>query len=162
MKIMKIDDINSYSKKVNFIFGEVESFCESIEIESLDARKKGKIDQDIEDIVKKIKNIKNTKDDDNKVTKENALIFFYQHAINFLTTNQVDKIGPISEKFISNIVAVSKNERVVHHSHVTGEIIGHAHNFCKEKVRENYYTIAVIAHNQFRFDLFLFLTEYSP
>ena len=40
---------------------------------------------------------------------------------------------------------------------MTGKIIGHAHEYCNFQVRENYYTIPAIAHNQFRFDFFLFL-----
>ena len=43
---------------------------------------------------------------------------------------------------------------VIHHSHVTGEIIGYAHNFCNKKVRETQNQIPVFAHNLFSFDLF--------
>ena len=45
---------------------------------------------------------------------------------------------------------------------MTGKIIGHAHEYCNYQVRENYYTIPVIAHNQFRFDFFLFLKGLRP
>ena len=40
---------------------------------------------------------------------------------------------------------------------MTGNIIGYAHTFCNKKVRENYYSIPVIAHNLFRFDFFFFI-----
>ena len=53
----------------------------------------------------------------------------------------------MSEKFLSNIIAIAKDQRVIHHSHVTGKIIGYGHNFCNEKCRENHSTIPVIAHN---------------
>ena len=57
---------------------------------------------------------------------------------------------------------MQKDKKVVHHSHVRGKIIGYAHDFCNEKCRENYFTIPVIAHNQFRFDFFCFLKGIRP
>ena len=77
----------------------------------------------------------------------------------------MDKIGgefPILQKFLSNMIATAKNKTAIHHSHVTGKIIGYVHDFCNERVRENYYTIPVHAHNQFRFDFFLFLKGFRP
>ena len=40
---------------------------------------------------------------------------------------------------------------------MTGKIVGYAHSFCSEKVRENYYKIPVVAHNLFRFDFFFLM-----
>ena len=60
------------------------------------------------------------------------------------------------------MIAIAKNQRVIHHSHVTGKILGYAHYFCNQKCKENYYTIPVMAHNQFRFDFFLFLKGIRP
>ena len=48
------------------------------------------------------------------------------------------------------------NKHVIHHSHITGEVIGLAHGFCNRKVRENN-NISVIAHNPFGFDFFFLL-----
>ena len=45
---------------------------------------------------------------------------------------------------------------------MTGKIIGFAHNFCNLKCKEKYHTIPVLAHNQFRFDFFLFLKGIRP
>ena len=78
---------------------------------------------------------------------------------------ETDKIKgeiPISNKFLSNMYAISKNRKVIHHSHVTGKITGFAHYFCNQRCRENYYMIPVFAHNQFRFDFFLFLKGIRP
>ena len=58
--------------------------------------------------------------------------------------------------------AISKNRKVIHHFHVTGKIIGFAHDFCNQKCKENYYAIPVFTHNQFRFDFFLFLKGIRP
>ena len=38
---------------------------------------------------------------------------------------------------------------------MTGKIIGYAHSFCNQKVRENKNIISVIAHNLLRFDFFV-------
>ena len=81
----------------------------------------------------------------------------YQHAIKFLPNDKIDPSFPMSQKFIQNLHHIFTNRSVVHHSHLTGNIIGFAHEYCNSQVRENYYNIPVIAHNQFRFDFFLFL-----
>ena len=60
------------------------------------------------------------------------------------------------------MIAISKNKNVIHHSYITVKVIGYAHEFCNEQTRENYYTIQVFAHNQFRFDFFLFLKGIRP
>ena len=68
----------------------------------------------------------------------------------------------MSEKFLLNLYHIHTSKPVIHHSHVTGNIIGFAHEYCNSQVRENYYNIPVIAHNQFRFDFFLFLKGLRP
>ena len=45
----------------------------------------------------------------------------------------------------------------LHHSHVTGEVIGYVHDFCNLKVRENKDLISCITHNFFGFDIYFFL-----
>lgn len=71
----------------------------------------------------------------------------YLKFIDFLTTEKL-KGAPISNKFISNRNAILFNKNCVHHSHINGEIIGHAQKFCNEKVRENYYKIPVVTHTK--------------
>ena len=101
-------------------------------------------------------------DDENRATREKTIAFLYQNAICFLPTEMVEGNFPMFEKFLYNMIAVFNNKRVIHHSHVTGKIVGYAHEFCNERVRENYYTIPVFAHNQFRFDFSLFLKGLRP
>ena len=60
------------------------------------------------------------------------------------------------------MIAVFNNKHVINHSYVTGKILGYAHGFCNERVRENYYTIPVFAQNQFRFDFSLFFKGLRP
>ena len=86
---MNIDNFESYSKKVNQILVELDSFCDSIECESKIASKKGKKNLEVENIVKKIKKINTKKDDENKATKEKTIAFLYQHAISFLLTDKI-------------------------------------------------------------------------
>ena len=43
---------------------------------------------------------------------------------------------PLSKKFIENLIGIKNVGYVIHHSHVTGEIIVFAHPYCNEKVRE--------------------------
>ena len=45
----------------------------------------------------------------------------------------------------------------LHHSHVTGEVKGYAHDFCNWIVRENKDVVPCIAHNFFKFDMFFLL-----
>ena len=49
------------------------------------------------------------------------------------------------------------DKHVIHHSHITWEIIGYAYGFCNRKVRENKTSIIVNAHNLFGFDIFFLL-----
>ena len=86
---MNIDNFELYSKKVNQILVELDSFCDSIECESKIASKKGKKNLEVEKIVKKIKKINTKKDDENKATKEKTIAFLYQHAISFLPTDKI-------------------------------------------------------------------------
>ena len=63
----------------------------------------------------------------------------------------------LSNNFLANVCNIIFGREVIHHSHIAGEIIGYAHNFCNQKVRQNKNQISVIAHNLFGFDyIFLF------
>ena len=89
---------------------------------------------------------------------DKIIAFLYSNLMSFARTSKVNGI-PISKKFISNISSILKNTHCVHHSNVTGDIIGYSHTFCNRKARENCYRIPVIAHNLFRFDFFFFLVK---
>ena len=45
----------------------------------------------------------------------------------------------------------------LHHFHVTGKILGCAHDFCNMKVRENQNQFSCIVHNFLGFDMFFLL-----
>ena len=63
----------------------------------------------------------------------------------------------MSKNFIENLKGIMKNKTHIHHSHITGEVIGYAHSCCNLKVRENKPKITVVAHNLFRLYFFLLL-----
>ena len=76
---------------------------------------------------------KTSNQDDGKATKEKTIGFLYQHAINFLPTDKIKGNFPISDKFLPNMIFIFKNQSVLHHSHVTGKIIGYASWTWKKK-----------------------------
>ena len=70
--------------------------------------------------------------------------------VNFYKTDKV-KCIPLLINFKDNFIGIEDD--VIHHSQVTGEIIGKR----KEKVRENYFKIPVVVHNLFKFQFFFLL-----
>ena len=67
------------------------------------------------------------------------------------------------ETFITNSFFVNAHHLIklkvhLHHSHITGKIIGY--DFCNARVKENNIEMLIIAHNQFSFDLNYFIKTY--
>ena len=81
--------------------------------------------------------------------------FVYERIMNF-GSNENIKGAIISENFLSNVDNLIHWKHVIHHSHITGEVVGYAHSFYNFKVRENKNQISVVAHNLFGFDFFFF------
>ena len=48
----------------------------------------------------------------------------------------------------------------LHHSHVTGEIIGNCHDFCNWKIRENKDIVSLIGHDFLGFNIFYMVKGY--
>ena len=49
----------------------------------------------------------------------------------------------------------------LHHSHITGKILGYSHDFCNANVTEKTRSeIPFVAHNFFGFDIFYYLKTY--
>ena len=67
-------------------------------------------------------------------------------AFDTITTNNVFR----------NVHRMIKFKVHLHHSHVTGKIVGYAHDFCSWQVRENKTEISIFAGNLFGFDAFFF------
>ena len=59
-----------------------------------------------------------------------------------------------TKDFFKNVRNLLYGSHVIHHSHVTGEIIGYSHDSRNKKVRKNESMIPVFAQNLFSFDFF--------
>ena len=139
---------------LKFWFNKNKKVLETTQEQRLQFVQNGKTNPEINEIVKKIKQINTSKKDQNEATKEKTIGFLYKTAINFSLTDKISGNFPMSARFLQNMIFIHTNQLAIHHSHVTEKIIGYAHKYCNLQIRENYYMIPVIAHNQFRFDFF--------
>ena len=116
MVAMGIDNFEHYSQKLNKILDSLNSFCAGINCESSTFCHPN---PEIDEIIEKTKKIKTHKDDDGKANKEKTIVFLYKHSMDFIPTDKVKGDLLISGKFLSNMIAIVKNQTVIHHSHVT-------------------------------------------
>ena len=65
-----------------------------------------------------------------------------------------------TNSFFVNAHHLIKMKVHLHHSHITGKIIGYAHDFCNARVKENNIEIPIIVYNLFSFDLYYFIKGY--
>ena len=159
---MGISTFDIYLNKIKKILDSVDDFCEDIEHENRISILEEKPNPELDDTIQQIKNIKIKAEYDREVTKKKVIGFLYLKSIHFLPTDKISTDFLDSEKFLNNLFFIYYDHHAVHHSHVIGKIIGHAQEYCNHQVREHFYTIPVIAHNQFRFDFFLFLKGLRP
>lgn len=87
---------------------------------------------------------------------DKIISFIYSTLIKFVETDQV-KGMPMSKIFVDNSKGIMRNKTHIHHSLVSGKIIGYVHSYCNYRVRENKPKLSIIAHNLFRFDFFFLL-----
>ena len=159
---MGISNFQIYFRKINKILDNFDGFCSDLESKNRISLVQEKPNPELDETVRQIKNIKIKGEEDKVVTKKKVLDFLYKKLIHFLPTDKIATDFIVSEKFLVNLLFIYTDRHVVHHSHLTGKIIGHAHEYWNFQVKENYFTILVIAHNQFRFDFFLFLKGLRP
>ena len=82
--------------------------------------------------------------------------FFYQKVMCFPTTDfECDTVA--TNNLFESVHKLLSVKIHLHHSHVTGEIIGYTHDFCNWIVRENKDVVSCIAHNFFKFDFYFLL-----
>lgn len=86
----------------------------------------------------------------------NKIIGFVYTNIMKFPKNVFVNNGMFSNNFLENVCSIIFGIEVIHHPSITGKIIGYAHSFCNQKVRENKNQISVIAHTLFGFDFFYF------
>ena len=108
----------------------------------------------------KIKNImKNTNGNKNPRFKLKVYAFFYDAMIDFPQSNLMyDTIT--TNNFFRNVHRLIKVKVHLHHSRITGNILGYAYDIYKWNVCENKSEIAMITHNLCGFDMFFFIKGY--
>ena len=99
----------------------------------------------------KIKNIRWDNRKDQKILQ--IISFVYSRIMDFPPNNFEIKTV-ITKTFLDDVKNILLASHVIHHSHVTGNIIGYMHDFCNKKIRENQNPIPVFAHNLFSFNFF--------
>ena len=81
------------------------------------------------------------------------IAYIYHGIIDFPKSNF--KYEALSTKyFFRHFYRLIKSKIHLHHSHITGKILGYTHDFCNLTVQENKTEVAVIAHNLMKFDAF--------
>ena len=65
-----------------------------------------------------------------------------------------------TNNFFRNVHGLMKVKVHLHHSHITGKILGYAHDFCNLNFHEIKSQIPMIAYNLFGFDMFFFIKGY--
>ena len=85
--------------------------------------------------------------------------FVYDMLVYFLNSDIQYETFTIGWFFI-NVHRLIKMKIHLHHSHITGKILGYAHEFCNTNVtKKGAPDIPVIAHNLFGFDLYYFIKK---
>ena len=96
------------------------------------------------------------------VYKFNLKVYAFVHdKIVFLRQSEIEYDTITTDKFFIHVHRLIKGKVRLHHSHITGEILGYSYDFCNtvviEKTRPE---IPFVAHNCFGFDIFYFLKTY--
>ena len=115
------------------------------------------------DDIRDIKNTINQTEIKNALMTSRGSIFKFNLKVYAYVYDQLI-IFPSSEieyEFFSHVHRLIRGKVHLHHSHITGEIIGYAHHFCNTAFIERCTTkIPFVAHNFFGFDLFYFMKAY--
>ena len=86
--------------------------------------------------------------------------FLYDSLMDFPEV-KFDEIKTVTAKaFMINLHRIINCKVHIHHSHVTGEIIGYVHDFCNWKIRENKNLIPLIGCNFLGFDIYFMVKGY--
>ena len=82
------------------------------------------------------------------------LITFVYYSIIDFPDNKFEIKTVVTKNFFNSVNDLLFGSYVIHHSHVTGEIVGYAHDFRNKKLRETQNLIPVFTHHLFSFDFF--------
>ena len=109
-----------------------------------------------EEIFLEIENmeIRNMKWENRKDLKLNKIISFVYLSLMDFPNNKFEIKTVPAKEFFRSVRGLTYGAYVIHHSHVSGQIIGYAHDFCNKKIRKNQTLILLFAHNLFSFCFF--------
>ena len=127
---MGIHNFDDYFKIVKKVLDNVDEFCASLKTENRSSIARGETNDKTKDIVEKIKKIDTAKNQREEVSKKKTIGYLYKNSIKFLPNEKILGDFPLSATFLQNLIFIHKNEFVIRHSHVTGKIVGYAHEFC--------------------------------
>ena len=82
--------------------------------------------------------------------------FVYQRLMDF-PQRRFDYETLAANKLFDSVQKIINVKTHLHHSHITGKIIGYAHDFCNAKVRENKDVLTCIAYNFVGFDMYFLI-----
>ena len=102
--------------------------------------------------------VKNARWENRKDFKLNKVLTFVYSTIMDFPVNKFEIKTVATKHFFNNFRDLIYGGYVTHHSHVTGEAIGYAQDFCHKNIRENHNLIPVFIHNLFSF-YFFFVVE---
>ena len=88
-----------------------------------------------------------------KTSHVKIILFVYREIFDFPGYDQEINVF-LSKNVLDSALNLMFNDVVIHHSHISGNIIEYVHDFCNQKVKENKQTTSAFAHNLFRFDFF--------
>ena len=97
-----------------------------------------------------------------EVYKFNLKVYaFVYDTLTFLPKTDIEYDTVTSDCFFVHVHRLIKGKNHLHHSHVTGEILGYAHDFYNTTVIEKTKCeIPLIAHNFFGFDIFYYIKTF--
>ena len=113
-----------------------------------------------EKIILEIENteIRNMKWENRKDLKLKKIIDFVYLSLMDFPNNKFEIKAVPTKEFFPNVRDLICGGYVIHHSHMSGQMIGYTHDFCNKKIRQNQTLIPVFAHNLFSFD-FIFVVK---
>ena len=97
---------------------------------------------------------------DQKISKfsQQLYAFVYGHLIDFPKCDIAYEMVTTAN-FLRHVNRLIKAQIHLHHSHVTGEILGYTHDFCNWRLRENKTEFSCIAYNFFGFDMYFLIAD---
>ena len=142
------------NRRDNFINDEVEKFVE---------------EEFADETLQEIKNTINNIEIKNALTQSRREVYkfnlkvytFVYDKIIFLPHSETEYDTITTDKFFIHVHRLIKGKVHLHHSHMTGEILGYSHDFCNTiAIEETRSKIPFVAHNFFGFNIFYFLKTF--